>query len=157
MKKTLKLDVIIGVGIILLIYFLHHPLRYQINYFRQLGIGQVHLYDSIIENKGEPLSIQQNEEGQWNVCYDGLEIKYGKHLETGIFECVTITGKQYKFGLWKIGIGTSREKIESVYRHIRKIKDLPDNEFGAIDGDTWVWFKFDANNNVCQIDLTDGI
>ena len=103
------------------------------------------------------MSIERNDAQNWILCYDGLKIRYGSQLETGVLECVTITGNQYKFGFWKIGVGTSRKKIESVYKHIRKIKDLPNDEFGIIEGDTWVWFKFDKNNNVSQIDITIGI
>ena len=103
------------------------------------------------------MSIRQNDSKNWIVCYDGMKIRYGSQLETGVFECVTITGNQYKFGIWKIGVGTSRKRIESIYKHIRKIKDLPNDEFGIIEGDTWVWFKFDKNNNVSQINITTGI
>lgn len=149
--------IIMVVLIALLIYFCFHPLVYQTNYFSKLGIGQSHLYASIVQKKGKPLSIEQDNDKNWILCYDGLKIRYGSQLETEVLECVIITGNQYKFGIWKIGVGTSREKIESVYKHIRKIKDLPDGEFGIIEGDTWVLFKFDKNNNVSQIDITNGI
>ncbi len=159
MKKILYITaiIIIVVLIVLLIYFCFHPLVYQTNYFSKLGIGQSHLYDSIVQKKGKPLSLERDDTQNWILCYDGLKIRYGSQLETGVLECVTITGNQYKFGIWKIGVGTSRKKIESVYKHIRKIKDLPNDEFGIIDGDAWVWFKFDKNNNVSQIDITTGI
>ena len=156
MKKYYFIIAII-ILIVVSIYFCFHPLVYQTNYFSKLGIGQSHLYDSIVQNKGEPLSLEQNDDQNWILCYDGLTIKFGSQLETGALECVSITGDQYKFGIWKIGVGTSRKKIESVYRHIRKIKDLPNDEFGIIEGDTWVWFKFDENDNVSQIDITTGI
>lgn len=156
MKKYIIAIIVVFV-FVSLIYFYFHPLIYQIDYFSKLGIGESHLYDSIVQKKGKPLSIWQNDDQNWIVCYDGLKIRYGAQLETGVFECVTITGNQYKFGFWKIGVGTSRKKLESVYKHICKIKDLPIDEFGIIEGDTWVWFKFDKNNNVSQIDITTGI
>lgn len=143
--------------LILVVYFCFHPLVYQTDYFSKLGIGESHLYDSIVQKKGKPLSVQQNNDKDWIVCYNGLKIRYGEQIETGALKCVTITGDQYKFGIWKIGVGTSRKKIESVYKHIRKIKDLPDDEFGVIEGETWVWFKFDEKNNVSQINITNGI
>lgn len=142
---------------VLTLYFYFHPLIYQIDYFSKLGIGKSHLYSSIIQAKGEPLQIMQDNEENWIICYNGLKFRYGKQIQTGVFKCVTITGSQYRFGIWKIGIGTSRKKVESVYKHIRKINDLPKNEFGVIEGDTWVWFKFDGNNRISQIDLTYGI
>lgn len=151
------MTIVIIVVLVLLIYFCFHPLVYQTNYFSKLGIGKSHLYDSIIQKKGEPLSLRQDDGGNWIVSYDGLDIKYGTQLQTGVFECVTITGNQYRFGFWKIGVGTSRKKIENVYKHISKIKDLPKDEFGIIEGNTWVWFKFDKNDNVSQIDITTGI
>lgn len=158
MKKISYVTIIImAVLLIVSVYFCFHPLVYQTNYYAKLGIGKSHLYDSIVQKKGNPLSVQQDNSKNWIVCYDGLKIRYGAQLKTGAFECVTITSDRYKFGIWKIGVGTSRKKLESVYRHIHKIKDLPNDEFGIIEGDTWVWFKFDAHNNVSQIDITTGI
>lgn len=154
MKKEIM---IVTIVLILLTYFCFHPLVYQINYYSPLGIGQGHVYDSVIQNKGDPLSIYQDDDGNWLVCYDGLKIRYGANIQSGAFECVSVTGNQYRFGMWRIGIGTSRKKVESVYKNMRKIKNLPKNEFGIIEGSTWVWFKFDKNNNVSQIDITDGL
>lgn len=156
-KKKYVLAVIKTVAIALLIYYFFHPLVYQTNYYFKLGIGQSHIYDSIVKRKGEPLSVRQSDDKGWVVYYDGLEIIYGTNIETGMFRCVTITGSKYRFGIWRIGIGTSRKKLESVYRHVRKLKDLPSGSFGVIDGGTWVRFSFDENNNVSQIDITDGI
>ena len=123
MKKYCIIAIIV---LLVLIYFCFHPLVYQTNYFSKLGIGQSHLYDSIVQNKGEPLSIEQNDDQKWILYYDGLTIRYGSQLETGAFECVSVTGNQYTFGIWKIGVGTSRKKIESVYRRIYvKLKTYP--------------------------------
>lgn len=157
MKKTLYVKTIIAVAaLVLLIYFCFHPLIYQMDYCSSVGIGTSHLYDSVVQRKGKPLSVQQDDDKDWFVCYDGLKINYGKRLE-GAFECVIVTGKQYRFGIWGIGVGTSRKKIESVYKHIFKMRDVSKDEFGIIDwGDTWVLFKFDKNNNVSRIYISDG-
>lgn len=158
MNKLLNYKVLFAtLTFIILTYFSFHPLIYQKNYFCKIGIGNSHLYNNIIQKKGTPLDIKRTDDGNWNVYYDGLKITYGTQLNTGVFKCVTITGNQYKFGMWKIGIGTPRTKVESVYRHIKKVKDLPTNEFGVIDGGTWVWFKFDKDNNVIQLDLTTNV
>lgn len=49
MKKYCIIAIIV---LLVLIYFCFHPLVYQTNYFSKLGIGQSHLYDSIVQNKG---------------------------------------------------------------------------------------------------------
>ncbi len=154
--KRVAVVIIVVVLIVLFIYFCFHPLVYQSDYYSELGIGQNHLYSGVVQKKGEPLKVWQNDNGDWIVSYDGLDIRYGKQLK-GIFECVTITGNQYRFGIWKIGIGTSRKKIESIYKHMNKLKDLPKDEFGVIEGYTWVRFKFDKDGNVSQIKITQGI
>ncbi len=156
MKKMLYIAAIIVMAAFILLYFCFHPLIYQTNYFSKLGIGKSHLYSSVIRKKGKPLGVQQDDSGDWIVHYDGMDIRYGEQLQTGAFKCVTITGNQYRFGIWKIGVGSSQKKIKSIYRHIEKINDLPEGEFGVIEGSTWVWFKFDKNNNVSEIDITLG-
>ncbi len=153
MKKILYIAAVIAAA---MLYFVFRPLFYQTNYFSELGIGESHLYSDIVRKKGKPLSVRQDDGGDWIVHYDGMDIRYGSELQTGALECVTVTGNQYSFGTEKIGVGSSRKKVYNVYRHIRKINDLPKNEFGVIEGSTWVWFKFDENNNVSQIDITSG-
>lgn len=155
LKKVYIKCIACAVLILVLVYYLFHPLTYKTDYFYALGIGVSHLYSDLIERKGEPLDVVKNENGDWIVYYDGLGINFGKYYKKSSFQVVRVTGNQYKFGFWQIGIGTSRKKIESVYKHIDKIKDLPKEEFGIIDNGTWVYFKFDKNNNVSEIVITD--
>lgn len=154
-KKRYIKPLIVIAALSVLIYYCFHPLIYEKNYYWKLGIGESHLYESVVKRKGEPLSVRQNEDEDWIVYYDGLEIKYD--VITAAFRSVTVTGSQHRFGIRRIGLGTPRKKIESVYRHIQKMKDLPDNEFGVIDGGKWVWFGFDENNNVSKITIADGL
>ena len=152
--KGIKVIVIISV-VILFTYFTFYPLFYQIN-FSHVGIGAGHTYEAVVRNLGKPKSMQQDKEGDWIACYDGLKIVFGKE-KNSILKRVSITGNQYKFGIWRVGVGTPRSKIESIYRYIPKAKEVSQNEFTVIDSGTWIWFKFDKDDRVYQIDLTAGI
>ena len=59
--------------------------------------------------------------------------------------------------MWRIGVGSTRKKVESVYRHIKKIHGMRDNEVGVIDGLRWVTYVFDENDIVKEIYLSNGL
>lgn len=154
MKKIIL--ILLPILFLINLYLMHHPIiAYERHYYEKIGIPRSWRYNDIVEAKGEPIGTDQNED-RYYVNYDGLVLVYD-NIENGIIQSVRITGKQYRFGLWRIGIGTPRKKVESIYKHIKKILDMPKNEFGVIDGTTWVYFNFDENNCVSKITLTTGL
>lgn len=138
-----------------MVYIIFHPFIYEQNYFRKIGIKGAWLYQSVVNDKGEPLSVEIHEEHHY-VNYADLVLVYD-NIEKGVMQAAHITGEQYRFGLWKIGVGTPRKKLESVYRHVKKILDMPEDEFGVIDGGTWVYFEFDENDCISKVTLTRGL
>ena len=86
--------------------------------------------------------------------YDGVEFGY-TCIESGILDYAKVTGKQYRFGMWKIGVGSTRKKVESVYRH--KIQWSTDTIVQICEGETWVKFEFDENNIVKAIYIALGV
>ena len=96
--------------------------------------------------------------------YDGVEFGY-TCIESGILDYAKVTGKQYRFGMWRIGVGSTRKKVESVYRH--KIQWSTEEEIEVCDYDyenkefiysePWLNFEFDENNLVKAIYNFDGL
>ncbi|MDO4504499.1 MAG: hypothetical protein Q4B84_05135 [Clostridia bacterium] len=125
---------------------------YEKDYFGKVGLPESHLYKSVVEKMGEPLRIEETEDG-YIVYYNGLEFAYGS-IETGAIKYVKVTGKQYRFGMWRIGVGSTRKKVESVYRH--KIQWSTDTIVQICEGETWVKFEFDENNIVKAIYIALG-
>ena len=138
------------------IYLLRHPIFcYEKDYFGKVGLPESHLYESVVEKMGEPLRIEKTEDGYYIVHYNGLEL--GTGIKLGIVQYVKVTGKQYRFGMWRIGVGSTRKEVESVYRHIKKIHGMRYNEVGVIDGLRWVTYVFDENDIVKEIYLSNGL
>ena len=166
MKKTTMVWLTIFSILIVIIssavyYFLRHPLfLYEKNYFEKIGIKGGRNYENVIANKGEPIKKEINK-SFFLAKYDGLELGFAdKHPDIkdppNIMSYAKITGKQYRFGRQKIGVGSTRKKVESVYKHIKKIIHLPDNQFGAIDGGKWVEYTFNEQNIVSEITILVG-
>ena len=138
------------------IYLLRHPIFcYEKDYFGKVGLPRAKLYESVVEKMGEPLRIEKTEDGYYIVHYNGLEL--GTGIKLGIVQYVKVTGEQYRFGMWRIGVGSTRKKVESVYKHIKKIHGMRDNEVGVIDGLRWVTYVFDENDIVKEIYLSNGL
>ena len=138
------------------IYLLRHPIFcYEKDYFGKVGLPRAKLYESVVEKMGEPLRIEKTEDGYYIVHYNGLEL--GTGIKLGIVQYVKVTGEQYRFGMWRIGVGSTRKEVESVYRHIKKIHGMRDNEVGVIDGLRWVTYVFDENDIVKEIYLSNGL
>ncbi len=136
------------------IYLLRHPIfRYEKDYFGKVGLPRAKLYESVVEKMGEPLRIEEKNGWGHVVHYDGLEFGY-TCIKSGALEYVKVAGKQYRFGMWKIGVGSTRKEVESVYRH--KIKWSKEDHIQVCEGETWIEFQFDENNIVKCIYLTSG-
>lgn len=147
---------IVGLVGVLVIYFVYHPLVYCTNYYSSLGLGHSWLYNDIIYSIGYPVLETYDVSGQILMNYDGFTIVHS-NKKNGIMESVRITGNQYRFGYFQIGVGTSKKQLQRIYKHIKKIKDLPKNEFGVIENNTWIWFEFDESNCVSKMTLTLGL
>ena len=145
------------------IYLLRHPIFcYEKDYFGKVGLPRAKLYESVVEKMGEPLRIEKTEDGYYIVHYNGLEL--GTGIKLGIVQYVKVTGEQYRFGMWRIGVGSTRKEVESVYRH--KIQWSTDEEIEVCDYDyenkefiysePWLNFEFDENNLVKAIYISMG-
>ena len=155
-KKTrLICSMILGILSIAGIYQLRHPsiFCYEKDYFSRVGFKDLCSYEEVVCKKGEPLKIEKKEGWGSIVYYDGVEFGCS-NVKDWIVEYIKITGTQYRFGIWKVGVGTTRRKIESVYRH--KMKWSTKDEIEVCEGETWINFEFDENNHVKAMYISIG-
>ena len=68
---------------------------------------------------------------------------------------VSVTDPKYRFRRGRVGVGDEADKVKKAYRGRKQIADLPENEFGFIDGEIWVRFKTE-NGAVSEINLSYG-
>ena len=154
-KIRLICSIILGTFLIAGIYQLRHSsiFCYEKDYFSRVGFGDLCSYEEVVCKKGEPLKIEKKEGWGSIVYYDGVEFGCS-NVQDWIVEYIKVTGAQYRFGIWKVGVGTTRKKIESVYRH--KIKWSTKDEIEVCEGETWINFEFNENNHVKAIYISIG-
>ncbi|MFD1988954.1 hypothetical protein ACFSGI_03115 [Paenibacillus nicotianae] len=148
----------------LFIYFLlGNQKRIEKDYFLKAGITSF-FYKDILSSKGRPLlekEIIDSENGKEyakDLLYPGYRLFFMNKNSTNnqkdyFLANVKITDKNYRIGSEKIGIGTSKSLVEKVYKDKKRILDIND---GFIDGDTWIQYKFDKNQNVSEIKIYYG-
>ena len=154
-KARVIYSIILGIFLIAGIYQLRHPsiFCYEKDYFSRVGFKDLCSYEEVVCKKGEPLKIEKKEGWGSIVYYDGVEFGCS-NVKDWIVEYIKITGTQYRFGIWKVGVGTTRRKIESVYRH--KMKWSTKDEIEVCEGETWINFEFDENNHVKAMYISIG-
>ena len=126
---------------------------YVEDYFAVFGLQKNHLYESVKEIYGIPKNINAVDDTNYiNVQYDGIEFVVQTNvkspLDEGFVTAVRVYSSDYRFGKKKIGVGSTREEIDIVYKKCKKIVDV---DCGFIDGLTWIEFYFDDNNEVIKI------
>lgn len=114
------------------------------NYWKVIG----RTYEEVVSKMGEPDHIIDFD--------DSNEVYYDKriYMFDGIkrdYLCSLIsTDEELRFGVFHIGIGSSKKTIETVYFFKEKIKGK-DNQYCVKDGNAYVTFTFNHNLEVTKI------
>ena len=135
------------------------------NYYEMAGFTSGHYFSRVKEAKGEPLDeswVEANGLYRKQLIYDGYEYTTFFASEPDYFRdytvsVVTITDQAYRIGSRKVGIGSTRKKIERAYWSSSRISGLEnENDIGFIDGGVWVEFRFAPDDTVNQIRIYNG-
>lgn len=158
MNKKVLMAVILILGVCVICVFIRFR-TYEKDYFGKLGLPRIFNYDDMIAIKGEPDEIQEESDGGIGTHYDGLTVFFTRGRA---FLRAEVIGDKYRFGRKGLKVGDSRKKVERACRWLTKIKGTSENEIGVIEkngkwGEVWVSYKFDENDCVSRIVLTDGI
>ncbi|MDE7434815.1 MAG: hypothetical protein K2N01_03180 [Lachnospiraceae bacterium] len=163
-KKGKKRVMWMVVPILIVVVFLvlYYVLPYECNYYRVIGIKKYATISETIDCLGEPNQIENVSEKYpswcwWMVYYDELTLYYRTEGGAGLFR-IDIIGDQYKFGWRKVHVGMTRSEIEKIYKNNEQIKDCKKNVLGVIKNDScWIYFKFDEDDILQMITITDGL
>jgi hypothetical protein len=98
-----------------------------------LNPGEIKVFDV---EKGREINIHKSDRGSGYVLQNSI-----------------ITDPNYKLGIFRIGIGSSKNMVKLAYMGAKR---QVDEENGYIDGVTWIDFTFDKNNKVKQIQIYNG-
>lgn len=69
---------------------------------------------------------------------------------SGTYVRAEITGDKYKLND-DIKVGSEKHVVEQTFAKKKKIRDLPDNQFGFIEDNVWYHFYYDETNKVEKI------
>lgn len=107
-------------------------------------------YRDVIDNFGEPNRKDIGKNDWPTLYYDGMEITcFADHELAGVAN-IHLTSPEYRFGLYKIGIGSSKKLVDFAYK-CSKAKPSPDGPNMYIDNHVFVEFIYDKNDNVSEI------
>lgn len=153
--------ILVIVGSISILYIFQNS-PYEKQYFEKSGIkgGLRYYYSDLVKQIGvanKELIKETSDHGIWTeYSYDGFIVSCWKSIGSQKNEVmnVKITSKNTRFGKSSIGIGSKRLEVEQAYRKVNRIKDS--QELGFIDGDVWIDFIFDSNNQVVEMHIYYG-
>ena len=165
-KKLFKLllkFVILMCLIIIAFTVIKGKLPYEGDYFEALGIksdlpSDMHrLLEEVTESLGEPIKTTIEKSGEFEqdqLYYDGLVIRFhgsGPKSSTSVLE---ITSPEYRFGLYHIGVGSSRRLVDFAYKSSgARMSD--DTERAYIDNGMWIQFSYDDKNRVNKMIISE--
>lgn len=174
MKKYVFNILLVGIFLCITIFIFSSGLsaikvainHYKNPYLIELKIPLDWKISSLINIYGDPIKITNNENSDYNNYiyeYDGFSLiinkaDLDKNSNNARFDCIKITGKQYKFTKKNIVIGrTKRSDILNYYKYAKPIKDLSKGEIGFIVDGYWMYFIFDENDYLKEILITYGL
>lgn len=157
-KRVIISLTFLGIIFLSFIFFSNQENIIEKDYFEKAGVSSF-FYKDIIKSKGIPLNEKDifdpatGKQDRKEIVYIGYGLIFMdkisiKHQKDYFLSNIKITDTNYQIGHQKIGIGTSKSVVDQIYKYNKKILDV---DYGFIDGDTWIQFKFDQNNNVSEI------
>ena len=157
-KKHIIFLGILSIFIICIIWLLENPTVYNSNYWNDINLPNVHMYENVIEKRGRPLNVDFSET-EAILEYDDVRLVWYNNKLNGIFNRVEILSPNVMIGPKAVCIGMKKEELEKIYDSvfIKQIKDLSDNEVGYIDGGTYIIFCFDNDNVVDKIIISSSV
>lgn len=175
MKKgvaVMKIILIIGLVICILIFLYLKINVYELDYLGCIGLSRIMPYEKLITKYGEP--IKQEENNYYDYYYDGFVLRaYPQKNGDLKIMCVVVTGEQYRFGKYQIGIGSTLDEIINAYNSVGALSgdnlSLDKlNVFNCTDGiyprnnpdlnnfNMWLGYQFDESGKVVSINIQRG-
>ncbi|MCD8089943.1 MAG: hypothetical protein LUD81_04870 [Clostridiales bacterium] len=167
---------ILGYALCTLVLFLiifsiyrYYTQYYETDYFGKLSLPSVRSrYETLVSVWGEPNEIvtlsyepeQKYGKKYWlNCVYDDFSIKINSDSPIPVYNdsvsSCTIYSERFRFGKYNIGVGSSKDEVESAYKKYWKVvKDSTvkdENIIAYQDKSIHAEYTFDENNIVNEI------
>jgi len=156
------------VGVGWAVYKHYHPYKvYETDYYSYFGMGDCHLYKSVVPNiKAKHIGSdigQPESTGFTDITenFEGYSFYFSKNndapKEKALCLSVTVTDPNYRLGKYEVGMGSTKEFVEKVYKGVRKSPDkYGDDELRYIEKFIHIHFKF-KDNRVSEIFLLTSV
>lgn len=149
------------------LYFYRSKYNEGNSYLNDLKISSDLKLSSIEKIYGRPISIQDYGELLYIIDYGSFSVlvlkdEYRTHNgsdgDTRLYSLI-FTDSEYKFSDGKPSVGSTKEYAMKYYQDELSIKDIPieKNKFGYVIGSYYVYFKFNNENIITEIDIAFGL
>jgi hypothetical protein len=160
-NRTMKIILLTGVVILIfliIIFNINNKGIYVKDYYAVVNFAENNFYESVIVNNGPIKEIKDSSYGEYGYGFrevyttDGRNFVFGTMRGNVASLCrIEVTGTKYRFGRYKIGVGTSKNTIEKIYRNARYFEYEPDGYLSVVDGAFEIDCYFDEDDNVYKI------
>lgn len=171
-KKVEKWFAVLIILLIFILFAVMIYLRntvYELNYFKVLGLDTDFTYEELVKKHGEPVKRDK-----YNYFFDGFMVHATEQNGKLHLGYVTVTDSKYRFGKYKIGVGSSLEEVKRAYDSVKGVAGNrgdeiinSDNSRNYIDGiylknthwitsNYWITYDFNANNQVVEVKVQIG-
>ena len=159
-KIILFSGIVILIFLTIFIFNINNKGIYVKNYYAVVNFAENSFYESVIVNNGPIKEIKDSSYGEYGygfreVCTtDGRNFVFGTMRGNVASLCrIEVTGTKYRFGRYKIGVGTSKSIIEKIYRNARYFEYEPEGYLSVVDGTFEINYYFDKDDNVYKITI----
>ena len=158
------LRIILFIGVVILIFLaififnINNKGIYVKDYYAVVNFAENNFYESIIVNNGPIKEIKDSSYGEHGYGFrevyttDGRNFVFGTISGKVTYLCrIEITSSKYRFGHYKIGVGTNKSTVEKIYRNAKYFEYEPEGYLSVVDGAFEIDCYFDKDDNVCKI------
>ena len=150
-RKGKKL--IVGIGIVVLIFlFLFIKMKYGTYGMHDFNSFFNQSKQEILEKKGEPISREALYGGWEDIVFDDIEYTFISEYP----ESARITDPDIRFGILRIGVGSSRREVMLAFGLKDRFIPESDDAYGFQNGIYRVGLYFDENDRVYKITCGKG-
>ena len=151
-KKGKRVAVVI-ISFIVIILFIFLKMKYGTYGMRDFNDFFNQSKQEILEKNGEPINRDPFIEGCETITFDDIEYTFSSEYP----ESARITDPNIRFGVLRIGIGSSRTEVMLAFGLKKQLINEVENEYSAQNGIYAITFYFDENDRVCKIACGTGV
>ena len=161
-NRTMKIILLTGSIVLLFLIIaiakMNNKGIYVKDYYAVVNFAKNNFYESVIVSNGPIKEIKDSSYGEYGYGFrevyttDGRNFVFGTMRGNVASLCrIEVTGTKYRFGRYKIGVGTSKSTIEKIYRHARHFEYRPEGYLLVVDGKFAIEYYFGKDDDVAKL------